>query len=180
MLYNCMQRSPTTSIFPYTYIQIDSFWNSVMVMRSKKILRLWLWWAPQQQRRPPALPLKEGFQDHSTENSRESLLASQYLCQWNLKEVPRGFLAVYVGPELRRFVIPTSYLSMPDFRALMERMADEFEFKQEGGLQIPCEEEDFQEILGKCLTRHKMKNTNKKKHKGVQQNWLMEKIINYQ
>ncbi|CBI18455.3 hypothetical protein AAG906_001835 [Vitis piasezkii] len=141
-----------------------------MVMRSKKILRLWLWWAPQQQRRPPALPLKEGFQDHSTENSRESLLASQYLCQWNLKEVPRGFLAVYVGPELRRFVIPTSYLSMPDFRALMERMADEFEFKQEGGLQIPCEEEDFQEILGKCLTRHKMKNTNKKKHKGVQQN----------
>ena len=134
-----------------------------MVMRSKKILRLWLWWAPQQQRRPPALPLKEGFQDHSTENSRESLLASQYLCQWNLKEVPRGFLAVYVGPELRRFVIPTSYLSMPDFRALMERMADEFEFKQEGGLQIPCEEEDFEEILGKCLTRHKMK-----KHKVVQ------------
>ena len=170
-----MQRSPITSIFPYTYIQIDSFWNSAMVMRSKKILRLWLWWAPQQQRRPPALPLKEGFQDHSTENSRESLLASQYLCQWNLKEVPRGFLAVYVGPELRRFVIPTSYLSMPDFRALMERMADEFGFEQEGGLQIPCEEEDFEEILGKCLTRHKMK-----KHKGVVQNWLMEKITHYQ
>ena len=95
----------------------------------------------------------------------KTLQAGQYFRQWNIKEVSRGFLAVYVGPELRRFVILTSYLSMPDFRALMERMADEFGLQQEGGLQIPCEEEDFEEILRKCWTMHqtKIKNKNKKK-----------------
>lgn len=128
---------------------------AAMVLRLKKNLRLWLWlwWAPQHQ-----LWLsfkKEGYEDDST----ESLLAGRYL------EVPRGFLAVYVGPELRRFVIPTSYLSMPDFKALMERMAEEFGYYQEGGLQIPCEEEQFEEILDKCFTRHQTKTKTKTKTK---------------
>lgn len=141
-----------------------------MVTKSKKILRLWLWWALQQQqqlRRPLELPPpeKEGFQ-YSRENSRESLLDWRYLSKWNMKEVvPRGFLAVYVGPELRRFVIPTNYLSMPEFRALMEIMAEEFGFHQEGGLQIPCEEKYFEEILDKCSCQMKTKNKNKTKTK---------------
>ncbi|KAK3015919.1 hypothetical protein RJ639_007655 [Escallonia herrerae] len=33
----------------------------------------------------------------------------------------KGYLAVYVGKErMRRFVIPASYLSLPEFRALMD------------------------------------------------------------
>ncbi|XP_019054012.1 PREDICTED: auxin-induced protein X15-like [Nelumbo nucifera] len=73
--------------------------------------------------------------------------------------VPRGFLAVYVGPENRRFVIPASYLSMPDFRVLMEKVAEEFGFEQQGALKIPCEEEDFEKILLRCFERQeKMKN----------------------
>lgn len=32
--------------------------------------------------------------------------------------VPRGYLAVYVGPELRRFIIPTDYLEKPLFKVL--------------------------------------------------------------
>lgn len=30
--------------------------------------------------------------------------------------VPKGFLAVYVGEDMRRFVIPTAYLSLPALR----------------------------------------------------------------
>lgn len=75
---------------------------------------------------------------------------------------PRGFLAVYVGPEMRRFVIPASYLCQPAFRALMERAAEEFGFEQEGGLQIPCDEATFEELLRRAAAldragRRKMK-----------------------
>ena len=58
--------------------------------------------------------------------------------------VPKGYFTVYVGAESRRFVVPTSYLSQPPFRELMERAAEEFGFGQAGGLRIPCREEDFQ------------------------------------
>jgi SAUR family protein len=58
--------------------------------------------------------------------------------------VPKGYFAVYVGAEARRFVVPTSYLRQPAFRELMERAAEEFGFDQAGGLRIPCREEDFE------------------------------------
>ncbi|URE15878.1 hypothetical protein MUK42_11782 [Musa troglodytarum] len=61
--------------------------------------------------------------------------------------VPKGCLVVYVGDEMRRFVIPISYLRLPTFRAQMERVAKEFGFHHVGGLQIPCEEEHFEELL---------------------------------
>lgn len=70
-------------------------------------------------------------------------------------QVPKGFLAVYVGPELRRFVIPMSCLSSPDFRVLMDRVAEEYGFEQEGALKIPCDEEDFEHILVRCLASKK-------------------------
>ncbi|KAH1232349.1 Indole-3-acetic acid-induced protein ARG7 [Glycine max] len=65
-------------------------------------------------------------------------------------DVPKGYLAVYVGPELRRFIIPTSYLSHPLFKVLLEKAADEFGFDQSGGLTIPCEIETFKYLL-KCM-----------------------------
>nr|CAB3483968.1 unnamed protein product [Digitaria exilis] len=61
--------------------------------------------------------------------------------------VPKGYFAVYVGAEARRFVVPTSYLSQPAFRELMERAAEEFGFDQAGGLRIPCREEDFETTI---------------------------------
>ncbi|CAN6230293.1 unnamed protein product [Urochloa humidicola] len=57
---------------------------------------------------------------------------------------PKGYFAVYVGAEARRFVVPTSYLRQPAFRDLMERAAEEFGFASAGGIRIPCREEDFQ------------------------------------
>jgi len=65
-------------------------------------------------------------------------------------DVPKGYLAVYVGPELRRFIIPTSYLSHSLFKMLLEKAADEFGFNQCGGLTIPCEIETFKYLLS-CM-----------------------------
>ncbi|TKY72909.1 Auxin-induced protein 15A [Spatholobus suberectus] len=65
-------------------------------------------------------------------------------------DVPKGYLAVYVGPELRRFIIPTSYLTHSLFKVLLEKAAEEFGFDRSGGLTIPCEIETFKYLL-KCM-----------------------------
>nr|CAB3457142.1 unnamed protein product [Digitaria exilis] len=68
-------------------------------------------------------------------------------------DVPRGYCPVYVGPEQRRFVIPTSYLAHPVFRLLLDKAEEEFGFRHEGALEIPCETEAFKYIL-QCVQRH--------------------------
>ncbi|RWR84236.1 auxin-responsive protein SAUR72-like protein [Cinnamomum micranthum f. kanehirae] len=61
--------------------------------------------------------------------------------------VPKGFLAVCVGEELKRFVIPTGYLGHGAFRILLRGAEEEFGFQQEGVLRIPCEVSVFENIL---------------------------------
>ncbi|KAH6779182.1 SAUR-like auxin-responsive protein family [Perilla frutescens var. hirtella] len=65
-------------------------------------------------------------------------------------DVPKGYLAVYVVPELRRFIIPTSYLSDPLFKVLLQKAEEEFGFDHSGGLTIPCEIETFKYLL-QCM-----------------------------
>ncbi|KAL5995759.1 hypothetical protein ACLOJK_025829 [Asimina triloba] len=65
----------------------------------------------------------------------------------HLPDVPKGYLAVYVGPELRRFIIPTSYLTFPAFKVLLEKAEEEFGFDTNGALTLPCEIEAFKYIL---------------------------------
>ncbi|KAK3035529.1 hypothetical protein RJ639_034734 [Escallonia herrerae] len=85
----------------------------------------------------------------------------------------KGYLAVYVGKErMRRFVIPASYLSLPEFRALMDGVADEFGYQHHhqqqgcGGLRIPiCEEDDFQDLLNRCGAKHPHQMMRSKKKK---------------
>eukprot|EP01018_Ginkgo_biloba_P030360 Gb_18130 [translate_table: standard] len=63
-------------------------------------------------------------------------------------DVPAGHLAVYVGSCLRRrFVIKATLLNEPLFRALLEKAADEFGFHCQGGITIPCEIGEFENIL---------------------------------
>ncbi|KAL9414732.1 hypothetical protein AB3S75_043071 [Citrus x aurantiifolia] len=63
-------------------------------------------------------------------------------------DVPKGFLAVYVGETQRkRFLVPVSYLNQPLFQDLLSRAEEEFGFNHPmGGLTIPCEENTFIDI----------------------------------
>lgn len=65
--------------------------------------------------------------------------------------VPKGFLAVCVGSELRRFVIPMAYLTHEAFTVLLKEAEDEFGFQQDGVLKIPCEEATFERILREVI-----------------------------
>ena len=61
------------------------------------------------------------------------------------QDVPKGYLAVYVGEvQRKRFVVPLSYLDQPVFQDLLRRSEEEFGFNHPmGGLTIPCREEAF-------------------------------------
>eukprot|EP00257_Ricinus_communis_P020800 XP_015580133.1 LOW QUALITY PROTEIN: auxin-responsive protein SAUR72 [Ricinus communis] len=61
--------------------------------------------------------------------------------------VPKGSLAVCVGEELKRFIIPTEYLGHPAFHLLLREAEEEFGFQQTGVLRIPCEVAVFESIL---------------------------------
>lgn len=62
-------------------------------------------------------------------------------------DVPKGHLAVCVGEEMQRFVIPTEYLGHSAFVSLLRDAEEEFGFQQEGVLRIPCEVGVFEGIL---------------------------------
>ncbi|KAI3443449.1 hypothetical protein Pfo_000114 [Paulownia fortunei] len=63
------------------------------------------------------------------------------------RRTPSGSLAVYVGPERIRFVIPTRFLNLPVFVALLHQAEEEFGFPTTGGLVLPCEPGFFREVL---------------------------------
>ncbi|XP_019195726.1 PREDICTED: auxin-responsive protein SAUR19-like [Ipomoea nil] len=63
------------------------------------------------------------------------------------KTAAAGTFAVYVGEERQRFVVPTSYLSHPLFKILLEKACDEFGFAQRGGLAVPCSVAAFREVV---------------------------------
>ncbi|KAL1324300.1 hypothetical protein HN51_034462 [Arachis hypogaea] len=66
----------------------------------------------------------------------------------NIADVPKGHLAVYVGENHKRFVIPISYLSQPLFRDLLDWAEQEFGFNHPtGGLTIPCTEDYFISLI---------------------------------
>ena len=64
-----------------------------------------------------------------------------------VSNVPKGYLVVYVGEEMKRFVIPISYLNQPLFLNLLSQAEEEFEYDHPmGGLTIPCREDVFLDI----------------------------------
>ncbi|OIV93699.1 hypothetical protein TanjilG_16550 [Lupinus angustifolius] len=69
-------------------------------------------------------------------------------------EVPKGYVAVYVGQQMKRFVIPISYLNQSSFQELLNQAEEEFGYDHPmGGLTIPCREDVFLNItshFGSC------------------------------
>jgi len=65
-------------------------------------------------------------------------------------DVPKGYLAVYVGEEIKRFVIPISYLSQSSFQELLNQAEEQFGYDHPmGGLTIPCREDVFLDITSR-------------------------------
>ncbi|KAL9377190.1 hypothetical protein Peur_031310 [Populus x canadensis] len=63
------------------------------------------------------------------------------------KTPPAGYLAVYVGMQEKRFLIPTRFLNLPVFVGLLKKTEEEFGFQCNGGLVLLCEVEFFEEVL---------------------------------
>ncbi|CAL0329283.1 unnamed protein product [Lupinus luteus] len=63
-------------------------------------------------------------------------------------EVPKGYLAVYVGEKRKRFIISISYLNRPSFQELLSQAEEEFGYDHPmGGLTIPCNEDAFLDLV---------------------------------
>ncbi|ONK82027.1 uncharacterized protein A4U43_C01F35380 [Asparagus officinalis] len=61
--------------------------------------------------------------------------------------VPKGFLALCVGEDMKRFIIPMEYLSHRSFGFLLREAEEEFGFEHEGVLRIPCDVSIFESIV---------------------------------
>ena len=78
---------------------------------------------------------------------RRSSSFSRNLASSKGGDVPKGYLAVYVGEKMRRFVIPISHLNQPSFQDLLCQAEEEFGYDHPmGGLTIPCTEEAFESV----------------------------------
>ena len=71
-------------------------------------------------------------------------------CSVPAPHIPAGCLAVYVGHERRKFVIPASYLTNTVFQSLLAKTAEEFGFRCDGSLRIACTPDVFEHYLW-CL-----------------------------
>ncbi|CAK7323759.1 unnamed protein product [Dovyalis caffra] len=82
---------------------------------------------------------------------RKALLISSnhspYASNGSTCRIPSGFLAVYVGEERIRFLIPTRFLRLAIFKALLEKSGEEYGFKFSGGIVLPCEVDLFKQLL---------------------------------
>lgn len=67
--------------------------------------------------------------------------------------VPKGYFAVCVGEQMKRYVVPTECLSHVAFVDLLREAEEEFGFEQEGVLRIPCDVSVFESVLQVVLKR---------------------------
>lgn len=93
-------------------------------------------------RLPGIVRAKKLLQQSSFSASQSSTIAT---------DVPKGYLAVYVGEDKRkRFVIPVSYLNHSSFQDLLSQAEEEFGYVHPmGGLTIPCREDIFIDLISR-------------------------------
>ncbi|KAH7534103.1 hypothetical protein FEM48_Zijuj04G0201700 [Ziziphus jujuba var. spinosa] len=57
---------------------------------------------------------------------------------------PKGHFVVYVGKELKRFVVPLSLLKSFKFQQLLDKAAEEYGYvSKQGRIVLPCDESAF-------------------------------------
>ncbi|KAG6386257.1 hypothetical protein SASPL_155149 [Salvia splendens] len=63
------------------------------------------------------------------------------------QHTPPGSVAVYVGLERDRFVVPTRFLNYPVFVALLDQAEEEFGYQPNGAISLPCETGFFRHVI---------------------------------
>ncbi|MBA0649475.1 hypothetical protein Goklo_017033, partial [Gossypium klotzschianum] len=92
------------------------------------------------------------------------------------KKVPKGYFAVYVGENQKRFVIPVSFLNHPSFQDLLGMSQEEFGYSHPtGGLTIPCNEDTFLKVTSRM--QHADERTNRHKAMSCIQNYVSDVIF---
>ncbi|KAL6005277.1 hypothetical protein ACLOJK_005839 [Asimina triloba] len=90
----------------------------------------------------------KSFRSRSQQSQYESLSRSIAVDDLvSPPKTPTGLLAVYVGEEHERFVVPMGFLSHPLFKMLLEKAQKEYGFEQRHGLVVPCSVSTFQEVV---------------------------------
>ncbi|KAJ4708768.1 SAUR-like auxin-responsive protein family [Melia azedarach] len=60
----------------------------------------------------------------------------------------KGCVPMYVGEEHKRYDVPLKYLSLPEFKELMEQSENgDFDFKINGPINLGCTSEAFDQLL---------------------------------
>ncbi|KAJ0028365.1 hypothetical protein Pint_35044 [Pistacia integerrima] len=63
-------------------------------------------------------------------------------------KVRRGYVAIYVGEEAKRYEVPVKYLSFPPFLELVKQsVGDDFDTQIDGPINLTCTTETFDELL---------------------------------
>ncbi|KAL2323233.1 hypothetical protein Fmac_027612 [Flemingia macrophylla] len=64
-------------------------------------------------------------------------------------DVMQGYFAVVAikGEESKRFIVRLEYLSDPAFLELLDQAGEEYGFRQQGALTLPCRPQELQKIL---------------------------------
>ncbi|KAK1428228.1 hypothetical protein QVD17_17057 [Tagetes erecta] len=60
--------------------------------------------------------------------------------------VPKGHLAVYVGDDAHRVLVPVIYFNHPLFGDLLREAEKVYGFKYEGGIHVPCRIAEFENV----------------------------------
>ena len=94
--------------------------------------------------------LKQALKDHNEDKRIVSVP----------RDVPKGHLAVYVGEELKRYVISITLLKHPLFQELLDHVEEVFQFANGSRLCIPCDEHVFLSILHSINVSEKVKRRN--------------------
>ncbi|KAL0436396.1 UNVERIFIED_CONTAM: Auxin-responsive protein SAUR50 [Sesamum radiatum] len=94
----------------------------------------------------------------AVERLQRSLLLGKKSCPGDVDEldeiavpedVKEGHFAVIAvdDDELKRFVVPLSFLTHPSFLRLLEQAAEEYGFDHDGALTVPCRPTELERIL---------------------------------
>nr|XP_043629056.1 auxin-responsive protein SAUR21-like [Erigeron canadensis] len=78
----------------------------------------------------------------------KKILRRSFSNERTLTDIPKGYLAVYVGEGgKKRFIVPVSLLSQASFQELLRQFEEEFGYEHPmGGLTIPCSEKIFIDV----------------------------------